>query len=343
MKRQFIAIALVAFGILFFGCQQQQTQYVCSDGSTVLDKNLCPTPVPAQPTATESPTAAPTEPIPVSESQFDKEFWIELGKTVKVNDLEITFLEMMEDSRCPENTQCIWAGQIVAKFNLAKGGKSLGEFKQSNLRNLRHFETKNVSGYYLLLFDVQYNSSQTFAKISITKTPPTQTPAPQELLEAKCFSDSDCYFSGSICASRLNPQATDGKAKCENCACNCVSQKCAQTLRATPTPSPSPTPVPEKIGVAFVQAINIKYNYAEVQWHTGLNTTSHLRYGNAPGVFRMFYDDKIRAIDHWVPLGQLDLNRTYYFEVKSCILKDDGTEGECETAPLSSFKTLAAP
>ncbi|MFA6049027.1 MAG: hypothetical protein WC792_03725 [Candidatus Micrarchaeia archaeon] len=238
MKTPAAAIALIALGILFFGCTQQQpqVQFVCPDGSTVSDKALCATAT-AQPTATPAQaTAAPT-------------------------------------------------GAAATPGPTAA---------------------------------------------------PVGTPSPERL---GCFSDPDCSFSGSICSSRLYPQASDGKAPCENCVCNCVAQKCTQAIRVTPTPAPSPTPVPEKIGITFVQAVNVKYNYAEIQWHTALNTTSHVRYGTAPGVFNKFYDDKIRAIDHWVALGQLGLNKTHYFEVKSCILNENGTEAPCETAPLSSFTT----
>ncbi len=236
MDSRVTAIALAAIGLLLFGCQQQQVQYVCPGGATVSDKSLCPAES-AQPIATPAgETPSPTEAIATP----------------------------------------------------------------------------------------------------IPSATPFATPSAERL---GCFSDTDCSFSGSVCASRLYPQASDGRAPCENCVCNCVQQKCAQKLHATPTPSPTPTPVPEKIGITNVEAGNLQLRYAEITWHTALNTTSHIIYGLAPNIFTGQYDDKIRAIDHWVPLGQLTHNKTYYFEVKSCILADNGTEAPCETAPISTFKT----
>lgn len=36
---------------------------------------------------------------------------IGLNKTVDIDGLAITFLEVLEDSRCPKNVDCAWAGQ----------------------------------------------------------------------------------------------------------------------------------------------------------------------------------------------------------------------------------------
>lgn len=32
--------------------------------------------------------------------------------------IKIKFVEISEDSRCPSNVQCIWAGQVKAVFNI---------------------------------------------------------------------------------------------------------------------------------------------------------------------------------------------------------------------------------
>ena len=36
---------------------------------------------------------------------------VHLGETVKLDDVSITFSEILEDSRCPTNVDCIWAGR----------------------------------------------------------------------------------------------------------------------------------------------------------------------------------------------------------------------------------------
>ncbi len=38
--------------------------------------------------------------------------------------IRVKFLEMVEDSRCPRDTNCIWAGNAKIKIQVSKGGKS---------------------------------------------------------------------------------------------------------------------------------------------------------------------------------------------------------------------------
>lgn len=42
--------------------------------------------------------------------------------------LTIRFLEVTEDSRCPEGTTCVWAGNAKVKLTLSAGSKRAKEF-----------------------------------------------------------------------------------------------------------------------------------------------------------------------------------------------------------------------
>lgn len=44
-----------------------------------------------------------------------------LGETVRVDGPRITPLEVLEDSRCPMNARCVWAGQVRLKVRLQLG------------------------------------------------------------------------------------------------------------------------------------------------------------------------------------------------------------------------------
>jgi len=46
-------------------------------------------------------------------------FKIELGTTVTNDGVKIQFEEVLEDSRCPVNVQCVWAGQAKVKVNIS--------------------------------------------------------------------------------------------------------------------------------------------------------------------------------------------------------------------------------
>lgn len=46
-------------------------------------------------------------------------FKIGLGSTVTSDGVKIQFEEVLEDSRCPVNVQCVWAGQARVKVNIS--------------------------------------------------------------------------------------------------------------------------------------------------------------------------------------------------------------------------------
>jgi len=45
-------------------------------------------------------------------------------KTTKTGRVTIKFLELIEDSRCPADVNCVWAGVARIKVRLSKNGKS---------------------------------------------------------------------------------------------------------------------------------------------------------------------------------------------------------------------------
>tara|TARA_B100000949_G_C14206173_1_gene418212 strand:+ start:270 stop:710 length:441 start_codon:yes stop_codon:yes gene_type:complete len=49
------------------------------------------------------------------------------GKMINLGDVEIKFKEVVTDSRCPGDANCIWAGEAIIKVELYKNGKFLEE------------------------------------------------------------------------------------------------------------------------------------------------------------------------------------------------------------------------
>lgn len=47
----------------------------------------------------------------------------ELGETIRVDGLAVRPLAVVEDSRCPSNVTCVWAGRVVLRVRVS----SLGE------------------------------------------------------------------------------------------------------------------------------------------------------------------------------------------------------------------------
>lgn len=49
---------------------------------------------------------------------------VQINKSVTSNGIKIEFVEMVEDSRCPADAQCVWAGNAKIKVKVTKNGKS---------------------------------------------------------------------------------------------------------------------------------------------------------------------------------------------------------------------------
>ena len=61
-------------------------------------------------------------------ANLSEEFSLNIGQTVRIasEDLEIEFIDVTEDSRCPKGVTCIWAGEVTAKVAI-NTGNSLDE------------------------------------------------------------------------------------------------------------------------------------------------------------------------------------------------------------------------
>jgi hypothetical protein len=60
------------------------------------------------------------------EPSIGEEFSLHIGETasVKGEDLQIRFIEITEDSRCPRDVTCIWEGRATASIEVSKGNTS---------------------------------------------------------------------------------------------------------------------------------------------------------------------------------------------------------------------------
>ena len=47
---------------------------------------------------------------------------IPLGNTIEFKGVSIKFIEVMEDSRCPKDVACIWAGRAIVKAEVTANG-----------------------------------------------------------------------------------------------------------------------------------------------------------------------------------------------------------------------------
>ncbi|MEH6406124.1 MAG: hypothetical protein V7767_02495 [Leeuwenhoekiella sp.] len=75
------------------------------------------------------------------------------GKMINLGEISLKFKEVVSDSRCPSDVNCIWAGEAVVRVELYKDGKFLEEreikFPSENTKNLFTSDALNLEGYSL--------------------------------------------------------------------------------------------------------------------------------------------------------------------------------------------------
>lgn len=74
------------------------------------------------------------------------------GETVVLKGVSIKFLEVVEDSRCPEGVNCIWAGRAIVKAQITSNGKT--EEKILTFGEVRPGEEKNTNLYSSTNFSI---------------------------------------------------------------------------------------------------------------------------------------------------------------------------------------------
>jgi hypothetical protein len=77
-------------------------------------------------------------------------------KVSKTSRITVKFLELIEDSRCPEDVNCVWAGVARIKIQLRKNGKSAEVELNTNDKKTAVFQ-----GYRVTLKDLQPRQSTT--------------------------------------------------------------------------------------------------------------------------------------------------------------------------------------
>lgn len=70
-------------------------------------------------------------------------------------DVHITFVEVIEDSRCPKNVMCVQAGRVVIKLTVDGGSLTAAEEVTLALQSAPGGESVEVAGMRIQLADVQ--------------------------------------------------------------------------------------------------------------------------------------------------------------------------------------------
>ena len=88
---------------------------------------------------------------------------LQFGKSYQLEELELKFVEVLQDSRCPKNVNCVWAGEVVVLVDIFENGNKSDQKKltlsptsqlQNLLGNLFTSEALTISGFNVLPYPV---------------------------------------------------------------------------------------------------------------------------------------------------------------------------------------------
>ncbi|OGF67153.1 MAG: hypothetical protein A2Y62_08915 [Candidatus Fischerbacteria bacterium RBG_13_37_8] len=93
-------------------------------------------------------------PIPVLP---DKQFILKINQTalLKSENIQIEFLRVTADSRCPSDVTCIWAGEVTIELAISKDDVDKGKITLINGASEKLKSFYNIDGYCIDLLKVE--------------------------------------------------------------------------------------------------------------------------------------------------------------------------------------------
>lgn len=73
---------------------------------------------------------------------------------IKSEGLSVKFSKVTEDSRCPSDVTCIWAGRAVVVVSISRDGNELGELTLAKGAGDEELSTGSIGGYSIKLMNV---------------------------------------------------------------------------------------------------------------------------------------------------------------------------------------------
>lgn len=89
-------------------------------GCTIIPPADAPEVPPPPPPPVDAPAGGDTSPIP-EQAPDETLTYAALGQTVRIDGPSVTPIAVLEDSRCPMNARCVWAGQVRLSLRIGRG------------------------------------------------------------------------------------------------------------------------------------------------------------------------------------------------------------------------------
>lgn len=106
--------------------------------------------------ATSSINSADPHPTEIA-AKLNRKFSVGYDRVVRIQseDLEIQFTDVVGDSRCPSETQCVWQGQVEIRLHITRGDRDLGNLNLIRQMGLEDSAIATIDGYSIKLIDVK--------------------------------------------------------------------------------------------------------------------------------------------------------------------------------------------
>lgn len=83
------------------------------------------------------------------------------------NNIDVKFLNVTDDSRCPSDVTCIWQGKSTITVNVVKSGQNIGNFSLTSGLGDNNATVQILDGYFLHLTKIEpYPKSGTTISLS---------------------------------------------------------------------------------------------------------------------------------------------------------------------------------
>ena len=83
----------------------------------------------------------------ISENNLDEEFQLKIDEEtlIKSENINIKFLDVIEDSRCSADANCVWPGQVIISINISKDNKDFGNFNlNTSIDTVEYFDQFSI-------------------------------------------------------------------------------------------------------------------------------------------------------------------------------------------------------
>lgn len=90
-------------------------------------------------------------------AKLDRQFEIQYDRVVRIpaEDLNLKFIDVVGDSRCPSDTQCVFQGRVEISLQVVRGDRHLGNVNLVRQAGLENGEMVTIDGYSIQLIDVK--------------------------------------------------------------------------------------------------------------------------------------------------------------------------------------------